>query len=215
MIMKTKACIFDLDGVVVDTAKYHYLAWKKLAKKLGFDFNESDNESLKGISRMQSLEILLEIGGISIVQAQKEEYAEEKNNWYKEFLAGITHEDMIAGAEEFLTEVKARKIPTALASASKNANMVLEKLNISKYFDAVVDVSKIKRIKPDPELFLTAANMVGVESQYCCVFEDAQAGIDGALAAGMKVIGIGDPSVLKGADIVIPDFTNFKFDLLP
>lgn len=213
--MKIKACIFDLDGVVVDTAKYHYLAWKKLAKELGFDFSQEDNEALKGISRMQSLDILLKIGSIKLPESKKQELAYIKNSWYREYLKQMTIADMIPGVEIFLKDIKNRKIPTALASASKNANMVLEILDLSRFFDAVVDVTKIKNVKPDPELFQKAAEMLNVKEDQCCVFEDAEAGITGAKAAGMYAVGIGLENILKEADLVIPDFTGFKFENLP
>lgn len=195
-----KGAIFDLDGVLVDTAKYHYLAWKELAKELGFDFKESDNERLKGVSRMRSLEILLEVGGITATDEEKQKMAEEKNNRYVEMLQSLDKSELLEGAEEYIRELKSEGVLISLGSASKNAPFILEKLEIKELFDAIVDGNSVSKAKPDPEVFLKGAEMLGLSPADCCVFEDSQAGIDAARAAGCSVIAIDKVGILTGAD---------------
>lgn len=195
-----KGAIFDLDGVLVDTAKYHYLAWKELAKELGFDFKESDNERLKGVSRMRSLEILLEVGGITATEEEKQRMAEEKNNRYVEMLQSLDKSELLEGAEEYIRQLKREGVLISLGSASKNAPFILEKLEIKELFDAIVDGNSVSKAKPDPEVFLKGAEMLGLEPCDCCVFEDSQAGIDAARAAGCSVIAIDVGGILTGAD---------------
>ncbi|MBN1411729.1 MAG: beta-phosphoglucomutase [Spirochaetales bacterium] len=203
MINTKKFAIFDLDGVIVDTAKYHYLAWKKLAKTLGFDFSESDNERLKGVSRMQSLDILLEIGGLQCTEVEKTVMADKKNQWYLEYIDSMTPAEILPGAEEYVRSLKARGLKTALGSASKNARKILDKLNLSSVFDVVVDGKMVSHTKPDPEVFLTAAKLLKGDPAECVVFEDAEAGIEAAKRAGMYAVGIGKPEVLPKADIIV------------
>ncbi len=201
--MSFKACIFDLDGVIVDTAKYHYLAWKKLAVMLNINFNEEDNERLKGVSRMASLDIILDIGKMKIDDKTKEEYASLKNNWYLDYIGRMTPEEILPGSLEFISELKNAGIKTALGSASKNTPLILERLGIASLFDAVADGNIVRNAKPDPEVFLTAAKMLGVLPKYCMVFEDAVAGVESALNAGMHCVGIGSKKILKNAHFVI------------
>lgn len=196
--------IFDLDGVIVDTAKYHYLAWKKLARELGFEFKEYDNERLKGVSRMKSLEILLEVGGLSFSDEEKLRLAEKKNNWYVEYISKIDESELLKGAREYLIKLKKNGIKIALGSASKNSPLILKNLKITELFDSIVDGNKVSRAKPDPEVFLVAAKELGLEPFECVVYEDAEAGIAAARAAGMKTVGIGSRDILKEADIVVP-----------
>lgn len=203
-----KACIFDLDGVIVDTAKYHYIAWKSLAQKLGFDFTEKDNERLKGVSRMKSLEILLEIGGLDFSEEKKIELATEKNNQYVELISKITPDEILPGAFEFLKDVKEKGYKIALGSASKNAMTILKNIQLVNFFDAIVDGTKVTKAKPDPEIFLTGANLLNVKPEDCIVFEDAQAGIEAAKKAEMIAVGIGSNENLNGADLVIKSFLN-------
>jgi beta-phosphoglucomutase len=203
MIREMRAAIFDLDGVIVDTAKYHYLAWKRLANENGFDFTEADNERLKGVSRTRSLEILLEIGRLTVDEAARQQMALQKNDWYVEYVQRMGVTDILPGASEYLCALRARGIKTALGSASKNAPLILERLGIAELFDAVVDGNKVSQAKPDPEVFLRAAAEVGVSPDRCIVFEDAEAGIQAARRAGMGTVGIGNPTVLKDADVVI------------
>ncbi|QAV33224.1 beta-phosphoglucomutase [Fervidobacterium changbaicum] len=213
--MRPKACIFDLDGVIVDTAKYHYLAWKRLAKELGFEFTEKDNERLKGVSRMASLEILLSVGGIQIDDASvKEQLADKKNTWYVEYISQMTKDEILPGVEDFLKMLKENGIKIAIGSASKNTMTILNRIGIKDIFDAIIDGTKITKAKPDPEVFLKAAQELNVRPEECCVFEDAVAGIEAAKAAGMKVIGVGDPSILKGADKVIQSFVGQGIELI-
>lgn len=203
MIREMRAAIFDLDGVIVDTAKYHYLAWKRLAKEYGFDFTETDNERLKGVSRVRSLEILLEIGGLSLDESEKEKMAAQKNEWYIDYIKHMDATEILPGAAEYLQNLRAKGIKTALGSASKNAHLILERLGISDLFDVIVDGNKVSQAKPDPEVFLSAANELNIASTSCVVFEDAEAGIQAALRANMGVVGIGKPALLSEADIVI------------
>ena len=209
-----KACLFDLDGVVVDTARYHYIAWKEIADGLGFHFSENDNERLKGISRMQSLDILLEVGKIQLDQVQKEDLAERKNNLYVSYIRKMTPDEILPGVMPFLDELRHNKILIALGSASKNALAILEKINLTHKFDAVIDGNKVSKAKPDPEVFLKGAAELGVNPEECLVFEDAQAGIDAARNAGMSIIGIGLPENLKNADFVIPGFEKMNLNQL-
>ncbi|MEK5464417.1 beta-phosphoglucomutase [Paenibacillus sp. FSL R7-0210] len=203
MLEHMKGAIFDLDGVIVDTAKYHYLAWRSLAGELGFPFTEQDNERLKGVSRMRSLDILLEIGGLEYSEAEKLAMAEKKNRLYVEYISGLDESELLPGVRAYLNALRARGVAIALGSASKNAEFILEKLNIAGLFDVVIDGNKVARAKPDPEVFQSACRELGLEPQDCVVFEDAEAGVAAGKAAGMRVVGIGKPEVLKAADLVI------------
>lgn len=211
---KIKACLFDLDGVIVDTAKYHYLAWKRLAKELGFDFTEEHNERLKGISRMQSLEILLEVGGLTLDEKVKMELADKKNSWYCEYIAKMTPDEILPGAKEFLELLRNNGIKIALGSASKNSMSILTNLGLVDHFDAIVDGNKVTHAKPDPEVFLLGAKELGAAPDECVVFEDAQAGIEAAISAGMYSVGIGDPKVLHKANIVVSSLKEMTLEKL-
>ena len=195
-----KGAIFDLDGVLVDTAKYHYLAWKRLAGELGFDFSEKDNERLKGISRVKSLEILLEIGRVSMTPSQKEEAAARKNAWYVEYLLSLDESALLPGAKDFLLLLQKKGVRIALGSASKNAPLILNRLNIACHFDSVIDGNSVSKAKPDPEVFLKGALAIGLAAENCVVFEDALAGIQAAKTGGMRAIAVGRPEQLPGAD---------------
>ena len=212
--MKIKACLFDLDGVVVDTARYHYLAWKKIADDLGFSFSEHDNERLKGVSRMESLDILLEIGNIKVDLKKKAELAATKNSLYVSYIQKMTPDEILPGVIRFLDELHNSGMLIALGSASKNAMSILDKINISQKFDAVIDGNKVSKAKPDPEVFLKGAIELGIDPQNCLVFEDAQAGIDAARNGGMHIIGIGQPENLINAEFVIPGFETMNLDQL-
>ncbi len=206
---RIEACIFDLDGVIVDTAKYHYLAWKRLAKELGFDFSENDNEQLKGVSRMTSLDILLGIGELTFSQEEKLELADKKNKWYVEYISKMTPEEILPGVINFINNIKDNNIKIALASASKNAMTILKQIDMVNYFDVVIDGTKVTKAKPNPEVFLKSAKELGVEPKYCIVFEDAVAGIQAAINAKMCNVGIGTAKVLTKADYVISSFEGF------
>ncbi|WP_339314917.1 beta-phosphoglucomutase [Paenibacillus sp. FSL M7-0896] len=203
MLEHMKGAIFDLDGVIVDTAKYHYLAWRSLAGELGFPFTEQDNERLKGVSRMRSLDILLEIGGLEYSEAEKLAMSEKKNRLYVEYISGLDESELLPGVRAYLNALRARGVGIALGSASKNAEFILDKLNIAGLFDVVIDGNKVARAKPDPEVFQSACRELGLQPQDCVVFEDAEAGVAAGKAAGMQVVGIGKPEVLKAADLVI------------
>lgn len=212
--MKIKACLFDLDGVIVDTAKYHFLAWKELAADLGFEFTEEHNERLKGVSRMASLDILLEIGGKNVRQEEKERMASSKNERYVSLIKKMTPDEILPGVIRFLNELKNAGIKTAIGSASKNAPLILKRLKLDSYFDAIIDGNKVSHAKPDPEVFLKGAEALGLEPSECVVFEDAAAGVEAALNGNMKCIGIGEKTVLAKADKVIPGFENFSLENL-
>lgn len=207
--MNYELCIFDLDGVIVDTAKFHYLAWRRLANELGFDLTLEENELLKGVSRMASLDIVLKIGKKSFPDHIREELASKKNQWYVEYLSRITEEDILPGVADFIRELKAEKIKVALGSASKNALYILDKLNLTSSFDTVIDGTKVSNAKPDPEVFLTAALDLGIPAEKCLVFEDAPAGVEAAKRAGMDCVGVGSTDVLGDADFVISSFSLF------
>lgn len=213
--MKINACIFDLDGVIVDTAKYHFLAWKALADQLGFEFTEEHNERLKGVSRMDSLEILLEVGNVThLSMEQKLQYAMEKNNLYVSYIEKMAPDEILPNVKGFLENLRAEGVKISLGSASKNAEMILEKLDLMKYFDAIVDGRHISKAKPDPEVFLRGAEALDEAPEHCVVFEDAQAGVKAALNAGMACVGIGEESSLGEANFVMPDFIDFDLSTL-
>jgi beta-phosphoglucomutase len=201
--MNLKACIFDLDGVIVDTAKYHYLAWKKLAVMLNIHFTEKDNERLKGVSRMASLDIILEIGRMTLDENEKDKYAALKNEWYLDYIRRMTPDEILPGSLEFISELKNAGIKVALGSASKNTPLILERLGIEKLFDAIADGNIISKAKPDPEVFIAAAKMLGVAPEDCVVFEDALAGVEAAINAGMLCVGIGSEKILTEANYII------------
>jgi len=209
-----EACIFDLDGVVVDTAKYHFIAWRALAEELGFEFTHQDNERLKGVSRMQSLEILLEIGGLQFSEPEKLAMAEKKNTLYVSYIEKMTPEETLPGVEKFLQELRDSGIKIALGSASKNAPLILERIQLYGMFDAIVDGNSISEAKPNPEVFLKGAEELGVLPESCVVFEDAIAGIEAAQHANMYSVGIGDLETLGFADLVIPGFDGYTVERL-
>lgn len=212
--VKYRAAIFDLDGVIVDTAKYHYLAWKRLANELGFDFAERDNERLKGVSRMSSLEILLEVGGVDMDEASKIAAAEKKNSWYVEYIEAMDESELLPGARECLLRLREKGVKIALGSASKNAPTIVTRLKIGDLFDAVIDGNRTSKAKPDPEVFLLGAQELGVDPADCVVFEDAEAGLQAARAAGMYAVGIGKADNLKSADDVVAGLHDFSVETL-
>jgi beta-phosphoglucomutase len=214
MIKIVRAAIFDLDGVIVDTARYHYLAWKRLAKENGFDFTEADNERLKGVSRMASLEILLEIGGLVRTAAEKEELAARKNLRYRELIDALTPADVLPGALALAERLRSAGARLALASASRNALTIVERLALGRLFECIVDGHQVTRAKPDPEIFLRAAAGLRLPAAACVVFEDAAAGVAAAHAAGMRCVAVGDAGVLGQADWVVPSLARFDPNLI-
>jgi len=211
---KIKACIFDLDGVIVDTAVYHYKAWRRLANQLGFDFTEEQNEELKGISRIESLKIILNWGGVTKSDDELQELATLKNNWYVEMISKMTPKEILPGAHEFLILVKENQYLTALGSASKNSEMILNQIGLTDLFDALVDGNKVTKSKPNPEVFLVGAKELNVAPDECVVFEDAIAGVQAAKAGGMKAVGIGKAAVLKEADLVVAGLFEMTLEKL-
>ena len=211
-MLEIKACIFDLDGVVVDTAKYHYLAWKRLASELGFEFYEKDNERLKGISRLDSLNILLEIGNKSLNSSEKERIAELKNQWYLDYITKMKPDEILPGVREFIEELKENSIKVGLGSASKNARLILNQLGIIHLFETIVDGTRVTNAKPDPEIFLLAAKDLSVVPKQSIVFEDAEAGVEAAIRGGFRSVGVGNQAILYKANIVIPNFIGMTMD---
>ena len=212
--MSAKGFIFDLDGVIVDTAKYHYLAWKKLANELGFEFTLEQNELFKGVSRSRCLEILLDIGEIKASQEQFDTWMIEKNEDYLKYIEKMDESEILPDVSKVLTFLKEKNIPMALGSASKNARSILKKVELLHYFDDIVDGTNVAKAKPDPEVFLIAAKGLGVRPENCIVFEDAVAGIGAANAANMLSIGIGNAKILSEADYNFKDFTEMSTDFL-
>jgi beta-phosphoglucomutase len=212
--MSTKAFIFDLDGVIVDTAKYHYLAWKKLANSLGIEFTHEDNEQLKGVSRVRSLDLILELGKQTATQEQKDKWLIDKNEDYLGYLVDIDDSEILPGVSKTLKYLKEKGQLIALGSASKNAKPILEKTGIMPLFDVIVDGNDVSNAKPDPEVFLQAAKKLNSENKNSIVFEDSVAGVQAANIAGMTSIGIGDPTVLGEAKYVFANFNEFDTDFL-
>jgi len=199
-----KAALFDLDGVIVDTAKYHYVAWREMANGLGFDITEEQNERLKGVSRMESLEIILGIGGVELDEEKKARLGTAKNQRYVEMIGRMDCSEILRGAKEYLTLLRLRGVKIALGSASKNADMILNNLGIRPLFDVVIDGTKVSKSKPDPEVFLLGAQGLRADPATCVVYEDAAAGVEAAKAAGMSAVGIGRAENLPRADLVVP-----------
>jgi beta-phosphoglucomutase len=209
-----KGFIFDLDGVIVDTAKYHYLAWKKLANELGFEFTSAQNELFKGVSRKRCLEILLKIGNREATQLEFDAWMIEKNLDYLKYIKNMDASEILPDVPKILEFLKENNIPIALGSASKNAQPILEKVGLLHYFDTIVDGNNVTKAKPDPEVFLLAARQLGVDSSDCIVFEDAVAGVEAANAAKMVSIGIGDKKVLSEAKFNFRDFTEINIEFI-
>ena len=207
-----KAVIFDLDGVITDTAHYHYLAWKRLAESQGVHFDHAFNENLKGIDRMGSLDLILASSRRVYTPEEKQALADEKNVHYQELIATMSAADLLPGAVRALDVVRARGLRIGLASVSKNAFTVLERLGITDKFDYVVDAATIARGKPDPEIFLKAARELGVAPSDCLGVEDAVAGVASIKSAGMFALGIGHPFVLTQADVVITSLSDFNLE---
>jgi len=209
---QTKAFLFDLDGVIVDTAVFHYIAWRRMANTLGFDISEAFNETLKGVSRMDSLNLILAEGGVTLPEETKLELAARKNDWYLELVSQMTPADILPGVTDFFRELKVTGIRTALGSVSKNAKLILARIGMLDQFDAIIDGTKISKGKPDPEVFLKGAEELGVSPAECVVFEDAVAGIEAARRAGMRTVGIGSPDVLTDATLVVPNLTGLSVE---
>lgn len=205
--MTKKAFIFDLDGVIVDTAKYHFLAWQKLAQELGIEFTPEHNEELKGVSRVRSLDIILALGNIEASQEDKNKWLIQKNEDYLSYLVDMDESEILPGVVTVLEFIKEKQQLIALGSASKNARPILEKTGILHFFDAIVDGNDVSNAKPDPEVFLRAAQLLNVSNENAIVFEDSVAGIQAANIANMISVGIGDATILHEAKYNFKDFT--------
>lgn len=211
---KDIAFIFDLDGVIVDTAKYHFLAWRNVANSLGFEFTEKHNELLKGVSRVKSLEILLNIGGVKLPEEKIQELLLTKNEEYLGYVNKMTADEILPGVNRLLDYLDGNNIKYALGSASKNAPLILEKVGLIKRFAALVDGNDVSKAKPDPEVFLIGAKKLNMKPEHCVVVEDAIAGVEAANAANMLSIGIGDEEVLSEANYCFKDMTGISSDFL-
>ena len=203
-----KLFIFDLDGVVVDTARLHCAAWKELASSLGIAFTERDNERLKGVSRRSSLEIILSLGGLTLPDEEKERLCEEKNRRYVALLDSLGGKDIMPGAVDFIAEARRRGTGTALASSSRNASLIVDKLSLASLFDCIVDGNAGLPAKPEPALFLACDSKLGVKPSECTVFEDSDSGIEAAHRAHMRAVGMGKTEALLDADALISSFTS-------
>ncbi|RXR35510.1 beta-phosphoglucomutase [Flavobacterium piscinae] len=212
--MNQKCFIFDLDGVIVDTAKYHYLAWQKIAHQLGIEFTPEHNEELKGVSRVRSLDLILALGNMEASQEDKNKWLVQKNEDYLSYLVNMDESEILPGVLPVLTYLKENKQKIVLGSASKNAKPILEKAKIIDYFDAIVDGNDVSNAKPDPEVFIQGAKKVNFPNERCIVFEDSVAGIQAANIAGMISVGIGEETILHEAQFVFPDFTHIDLNFI-
>lgn len=206
--------IFDLDGVIVSTAEFHFKAWKEISRELQIEFSERDNEKLKGVSREDSLRILLEIGGLELTEDHFEQLVDKKNRIYLELIENLSPTDILPAVADRISLLRAYGRKTGIASSSKNTRMVLRKIGLTDFFDVIVDGNRISKPKPDPEIFLTAAAELGTPARSCLVFEDAAAGVEAAKKAGMRVIGIGSKTVLKEADYLFEEFSMISEEFL-
>lgn len=213
---KYRAAIFDLDGVIADTARFHYLAWKDLADKLGFEFTLEDGERIKGVARMKALDVVLRTGGMEarFTPAEKERMAQEKNERYVSHIKKVNADDLLPGAKALLPALRERGVKIALGSASKNARIILEATDILPLFDAIADGTRAEKAKPDPEVFLIAAQDLGIDPADCVVFEDAFSGIEAAHNGGMFAVGVGSRENLPNADMIVRDLSAFLPDEL-
>ena len=209
--MSFNACIFDLDGVITDTAHFHFLAWRRLAESLSVAFDLTDNDQLKGVGRMESLDYILGKGGIILPQAEKERLATQKNDEYRQLIGGIAPSDLLPGIDAAFAWLRERGIRIGLASASRNAPEVIKGLGIADMFDYVADAGQIPKGKPAPDIFLDVAEAFGIAPKDCIGVEDAAAGVTAIKSAGMRAIGIGDAVVLAEADIILPSTDELVF----
>lgn len=212
--MTITACIFDLDGVIVDTAKYHFKAWQKIAESFGFDFTHAQNETLKGISRYDSLTKLLEYADIQKTEEEKIELCADKNTIYLDLVKDMDESEILPGVKPLLIELQQKNIKIALGSASKNAIPILEKIGLKEYFEVIIDGNNVSKSKPHPEVFLSGAEQLGSVPSETVVFEDSQKGLEAALAGNFLTIGIGSLEHLSEANAVVPGFEHMTFDKL-
>ena len=207
-----KGLIFDLDGVIVDTAHYHYLSWKEISRDLNIDFTIKDNENLKGVSRIDSLNYILKLGRLSINTEEKNNLLDKKNNIYKHSISSLGKKNILKGVEKILSKAREKKMLLAVGSSSKNAKMIVEKLNLTHLFQAVVDGTMVKKTKPDPEVFLKAAKKMNLKSSECIVFEDAESGVIAAKKGGFHVVSVGNINIRNIGDVYVESLEDFNLD---
>jgi beta-phosphoglucomutase len=212
--MRIRSCIFDLDGVIVDTARFHFLAWRRLANELGFDFSSEQNEKLKGVSRRESLEMILEWGQMELSEDEFLQWMMRKNEWYLEMVQGLQPSEALPGVIPFIHHLRDIGIHVALGSASRNAQSILNKLEITSLFEKIVDGNAVVNGKPAPDTFLKALEGTDIKPVESIVFEDSEKGIQAAHAGGFFAVGIGDLNALKTADVVLPGFEQIDFSQL-
>ena len=211
-MIQPKGLIFDLDGVIVTTEHNHFVAWKRTADELGIPFSEKENELLKGMSRIDSLRIILELGHKSIPQEQMDNLLLEKNKFYCDSIGELSRKDLLPGVLDLLNHAKEQNIPMAIGSSSKNAPFIISLLELDAYFVTIIDGNKVSDPKPHPEVFLNAAKELGLDPSECIVFEDAESGIQAAKAGGFFAIGVGNPNIAELADLYLNNLTEFKLN---
>jgi len=214
MAFSPQACLFDLDGVIVDTAKYHFTGWQRLAEELGVPFTHEDNEQLKGVSRVGSLEYILSKGGLELDNDTKVRLMDRKNEWYLKLVRTMTPDELFPGVVELIDELRVAGVKVGLGSSSRNAPLILRLCGISDRFDTIVDGNSITLSKPDPEVFLKGAEALGANPERCVVFEDAVSGVQAARNGGFRIIGVGDENALAEAEFVIPGFEGFTMQTM-
>ena len=207
-----KGLIFDLDGVIVDTAHYHYLSWREISRDLNIDFTIKDNENLKGVSRIDSLNYILKLGSLSFNTEEKNNLLDKKNNIYKHSISSLGKKNILKGVEKILSKAKEKKMLLAVGSSSKNAKMIVEKLNLTHLFQAVVDGTMVKKTKPDPEVFLKAAKKMNLKASECIVFEDAESGVIAAKKGGFHVVSVGNINIRNIGDVYVESLEDFNLD---
>jgi beta-phosphoglucomutase len=206
--MALKGCLFDMDGVIVDSAIHHFVAWKRLADGLSIPFTEEDNHALKGLSRVDSLEHILRLGHLILDETTKLKLMAQKNAWYLELIRGMRAKDILPGARELIEELVAADIRVGLGSSSRNAQLILDNVGLTPLFDAVVDGNHITLSKPDPEVFLKGSQALGLDPVDVVVFEDAASGVQAALAGGFFAVGVGSEEQLGAANVVVPSMAD-------
>jgi beta-phosphoglucomutase len=209
--MNLAACIFDLEGIIINTSKYHFLAWKRLAMELGFDLSFEQNQKMAGLGSMNSVELLLEMGGIKMEDGEKYAAVNKKNFWYQSFIQKLTADEILPGVYEFLIELKTNHILLGLGSANRSTKMILQRLELYNLFNTIIDWTVALKIKPDPEIFLKVLEDLNVKSSDCLVFESSAPGIEASHKSGILCIGVGNPNELKSADFVIPGFDAIEW----
>ena len=207
-----KGLIFDLDGVIVDTAHYHYLSWREISRDLNIDFTIKDNENLKGVSRIDSLNYILKLGSLSFNTEEKNNLLDKKNNIYKHSISSLGKKNILKGVEKILSKANEKKMLLAVGSSSKNAKMIVEKLNLTHLFQAVVDGTMVKKTKPDPEVFLKAAKKMNLKPSECIVFEDAESGVIAAKKGGFHVVSVGNINIRNIGDVYVESLEDFNLD---